>query len=237
MRLSALAGLLLLITSARLAATGGTPEAWLGGTLPWDSMGYCEADLELHADGADGDSAYGLGTQLGLTDWLQAGVQGRWSADGQRAPLGLVLQAREPFFRGASLRRFSSGWLIPPLAAYGRWRWDGGRWQGRAGLIAVLLPFAEMDSSTQLNVEAGPEGAWGLGLGFWTPYLSEMLRLGVEWRRDAASGGSTQDRWVPQVLLNGPGDLSLSVGVSLDPSGDRAPRYSTRLSWILFPNP
>jgi hypothetical protein len=227
--------LLLCALSAGLRASGGTSEAWLGGTLGWDTVPFKEADLEVYGDGADGHPDWGLGTQTGMRDWLQVSAAGRWlTADGT-APLELGAELREPDFREMEWGGGRLGALLPPLAAYGRWNWDGAAWRGRVGLLIVGSAFSDTNFSLVANLEAGPDGD-GIRLGWWSPYVAAMLRLGLEWIREDEAGRLGQ-RWIPQVLVNGPGDLSLTVGLRLDPEGALTPRLLTRLSYQLFPNP
>lgn len=241
MRFKVLAWALGLLCAVRLSAGSGSPEAWLSGTQAWDTTPSLEADLELYHDGGDGRPDFGSGAQIGLLDWLQAGVEGRWLTDGSAAPLQLTVEAREPYYRDSYLNGAELGWqsLLPPLAVLGRWNWDGARWQGTLGLIAVLNTLDALDCSGQVNLESDAQQALTLRAGFWSPYVTRMLRLGLEYRLWTASHvGPTQGAdWTPQILINAPGDLSLSLGLRLDAFQVQAPRYLIRLSYELFPNP
>lgn len=225
---------LVLGTATGLGAYGGTPEAWLGGTLGWDTVPFKEADLELYSEGADGRPAWGLGVQAGLWDRLQAHAAGRWTPDGGAPLWEWSLQAREGYFRHFSRQRPSS-WF-PPSALYARGAWDGARWGHALGWVAVFSAAIEASHSLVVNVEA-PLGSGGAGLrgGYWSPYWAETLRLGLEWALEP--GLEQRQVWIPQALFNGPGDLSLSLGLRLDPAGSLPARALARLSYQLFPDP
>lgn len=230
-----------LLCAARLSAGSGSPEAWLSGTQAWDTTPQLEADLELYHDGGDAHPDFGSGAQVGLLDWLQAGVEGRWLTDGSAAPLQLTVEAREPYYRDSYFNGAELGWqsLLPPLALLGRWDRDGARWQGTLGLIAVLNALDGLDCSGQVNFESDAQQALTLRAGFWSPYVVSMLRLGLEYRQwTAPQAGAIQGMdWTPQLLINAPGDLSLSLGLRLDALHAGAPRYLIRLSYEIFPNP
>jgi hypothetical protein len=74
-------------------------------------------------------------------------------------------------------------------------------------------------------------------MGFWSHYVLPALRLGLDAAVAMPTAGDQTLRLTPQALFNGPGDLSASIGAQFDPSGRQPVRYSTRLSWILFPSP
>lgn len=230
-----------ILLSAPLRAGSGTTESWLSGTQAWDTSPYKEADLELYADGADGRPDLGTGAQIGLQEWLQAGIEGRWLLDGSAAPLRLTLQAREPYYR--DFPRFDGPWrlwdLVPPMALLGRWDRDGAQWVGSAGLIIAIHPLDRLGLSGIVNLEAGSGGLLFVRAGLWSPYLLPMLRAGLEMTRRAATAAGPEQGllWTPQILLNGPGDLSFSLGVELDAEQSRPARWLTRLSYQLFQNP
>lgn len=209
----------LALAPAGLAAYGGSIQAGLDGTQPWDTVPQKEADLELWGLGGDGRPAWGPGLRAGLTDWLQASGDWLKAADGgpDRADLGLEL--REP--------EHPDAW--PALALIAAAPYDGAAWRPRGGLVAQVEPF---DSSLTLNALWGADAWWGLRLGAWTPYVAEDVRLGAElaWERGAATACT------PQVLINGPGDISLALGCRVG-LADGAVGWSLRLSYDLFPNP
>jgi len=211
---------LLLLLTAPLAALGGSPEAWLNGTQAWDTTPVEELDLELRGSGGDGAPGAGVAAQWGVVDTIQV------AADLEQPVLGgsplseLRLQWRETEF---------PVWR-PAFALLGKATYDGMELAPRGGLLAALEPF---DSSLIANVTFGRAQPWSLRAALWTPYVATMLRLGVE---AAWSGGGYQST-CPQLLINAPGDLSLSLGVRLDAAQGAAPRYLLRLSFQLFPNP
>ena len=201
-----------------LGAYGGTMQDGLGGTLTWDTVPQEEADLALWGLGGDGRPALGPGARVGLTDQLQASARWFKALDGQpdRSELGLVL--REAYFPDHR----------PALALIARAPYDGTAWHPRGGLLLQVEPF---DSCLTLNAEGGLDG-WDLHLGFWTPYLAAFTRLAAElaWSQDSRAV------FTPQLLLNGPGDISLALGCGLG-LADGAVGWSLRLSYDLSPNP
>jgi hypothetical protein len=207
------------LLAAPLAADNGSPESWLDGTRAWDSTPQDEQDVQLLSAFGDGKPALGAGLRAGLWDTLQAG--GFWlpalPGGGDSAEINLKWRLDVP------------PGLVPGLAAYARAPWAGGAWTWRAGAVAEWDPF---DGSLALNAEAGEAGAWGLRVAALTPYLLYALRLGVEaawqpWGTDAVT---------PQLALNLPGDVSLDLGLRLDP-GAHDERWLLRASYELFPSP
>lgn len=218
MRREALVAALLLL-SGRLAAWGGTPVNWLGGTQPWDSTPFEEVDLQALGGGGDGQGQAGLAAQWGVLDELQA--SGTWL---RPVPSGgssgeADLRLREPYYPD---RR-------PAFSVYARAPYADGLWSAWGGLSAAMAPF---DSAVALNAEMGDAGRWRLRLAFWTPYLLPTLRLGAE----ASWLDASAEAFTPQVLVNAPGDISLQAGLRLEPQGS-APLWTARLSYELFPNP
>lgn len=203
-----------------LAASGGSPEAWLGGTQPWDTTPMKELDLELRGAGGDGAPGAGVAAQWGVVDTLQVAADWEQPLKGGDGLGELRAQWRETEF---------PDWR-PALALLGRASYASGVWEPRGGLLAAWEPF---DSSLTVNATAGGSQPWLLRAGFWTPYVATMLRLGVE----AAWSGGVYGSVCPQLLINAPGDLSLSLGVRLDALEGVAPRYLVRLSYQLFPSP
>jgi hypothetical protein len=216
---AALLALRLALAPAGLRAYGGTMQAGLDGTQPWDTVPQAEADLELWGYGGDGHPALGPGLRLGLTDWLQASGAWRAPLGGQAQQADLGLQLREP--------EHPDRW--PALALMADAPYDGAAWQPRGGLVAQVEPF---DSSLTLNALWGANGWWGLRGGLWTPYVTEFLRLGAE----LASERGGLSACTPQLLLNGPGDISLALGCRIGLPG-RGLGWALRLSYDLFPNP
>jgi hypothetical protein len=205
---------------AALPAYGGSTQAGLDGTQPWDTVPQEEADLELWGRFGDGRPALGPGVKLGLLDWAQA--SGAWfkGLDGQADRAELGLQLREPTH---------PDWR-PALALMARAPYDGAAWHPRGGLVAQLEPW---DACVTLNATWGADGPWALQAGLWTPYVAEFVRLGLEgaW---APGGGSG---WTPQLQINGPGDISLALGCRIDADGGGGQHWAFRLSYDLFPNP
>jgi hypothetical protein len=207
------------LLAGRLGADNGSPEQWLDGTRAWDSTPQEEADVQMLSGFGDHRPSLGAGLRAGLTDTLQASGQWLPALPGGQdsAELGLKWRLDAP-----------PGWL-PGLAAYGRAPWSAGAWSWRGGLAAEWDP---LDGSLALNAEAGEAGAWGLRAAALTPYLLYTLRLGVEaaWQRGGAAV------LTPQLALNFPGDVSLDLGLRLDPGhGDQ--RWLLRFSYELFPSP
>jgi len=112
---------------------------------------------------------------------------------------------------------------------YGRAPFAQDAWQAWVGVSAAIEPF---DSDLALNAEMGDAGRWRLRLAFWTPYLISALRLGGE----ASWLDASAEAYTPQLLVNGPGDLSLQAGLKLSAQG-LTPLWTARLSYQLFPNP
>jgi len=214
-----LAACLMALLAAPLAADNGSPEQWLDGTRAWDSTPQEEADVQLLSAFGDGRPNLGAGLRAGLTDTLQAGGQWLPALPGGTDSAELNLKWRLDAPPG----------LWPGLAAYGRAPWCDGTWTWRGGLAAEWDP---LDGSLALNAEAGEAGAWGLRAAAWTPYVLYAVRLGVE----AAWQQAGEAVVTPQVALNFPGDVSLDLGLRLDP-GRADQRWLLRLSYELFPSP
>jgi hypothetical protein len=207
------------LLAAPLAADNGSPEQWLDGTRAWDSTPQEEADVQALSAFGDGRPALGAGLRTGLWDTLQAG--GYW--------LPALPGGADSAELNLKWRLDSPPGLLPGLAAYGRAPWSGGAWTWRGGLVAE---WDALDSSLALNAEAGEAGAWGLRAAAWTPYLAYALRLGAEaaWRPAGAAVIT------PQLALNLPGDVSVDLGLRLDP-GTHGHAWLLRLSYELFPSP
>lgn len=208
-----------------LEAWGGDSMNWLGGTQPWDSTPYKEMDVQLAASAGRGLQAAAADAQWGILDELQ--FSGQYALDsnmGLAATAGapateLDLRLREPDF---------PDWR-PAFSVYARAPYVGQVWQGWGGLAADMEPW---DGALAGNAEMGDGGQWRLRLALWTPYLATALRVGAEasWLNGAA------EAYIPQILLNGPGDLSLQLGARLDAQGGQ-PLWTARLSYQLFPSP
>ena len=208
-----------LLLAGRLAAWGGSPVSWLGGTQPWETTPMEEADLQVLGGGGGGQGLAGLGVQAGLLDDLQ--LSGQWLRPLEGAPSQgeADLRLREPDFPDGR----------PAFSVYGRLPYADGSWSGWGGVAAALEPW---DMALAANAEAGDGWEWRLRLAFWSPYVVGGLRLGAE----AAWLDAHAEAFTPQLLCNAPGDLSLQAGLRLDAQGG-APLWVLRLSWQLFPNP
>jgi hypothetical protein len=218
MRREVLAAALFLL-AGRLAAWGGTPLNWLGGTQPWDSTPFEEVDLQALGNGGDGEGQAGLGAQWGVLDELQA--SGNWlrSLPGGASSGEADLRLREPYF---------PDWR-PAFSVYARAPYADGLWSAWGGLAADI---SACESDVAMNAEMGDGGRWRVRLAFWTPYLLTTLRLGAE----ASWLDASAEAFTPQVLVNVPGDISLQAGARLEPQS-AAPLWTLRLSYELFPNP
>jgi hypothetical protein len=204
---------------APLAADSGGPVRWLDGTRGWDSTPQEEADPQLLSAFGDGRPALGAGLSLGLLDTLQA--DGYW--------LPALPGGQDSAEVAMKWRDLNAPDRWPGTAFYARAPWAGGRWTWRAG---VVLEWDPWDWSLALNTEAGEADHSGMRAALMTPYLLYTLRLGAEADvEDADSPVVT-----PQLSLNFPGDISLDLGLRLDPGrGDQ--RWLLRASYELFPSP
>jgi len=201
-----------------LGADSGGPVRWMDGTRGWDSTPRHEADPQLLSAFGDGHPALGAGLSLGLLDTLQA--DGYWlpALPGGLDSAELGLKWRNELPPGA----------LPGTDLYARAFWSGGRWSWRAG---AALEWAPWDWSLVLNSEIGEAGQGGVRAALMTPYLLYTLRAGVEAAKETGDGAVT-----PQLSFNFPGDVSLDLGLRLDPiQGDQ--RWMLRLSYELFPSP
>lgn len=214
---------LALALAAPLAADSGSPALWMDGTRGWDSTPQKEVDAQLLSAFGDGHPALGGRLSTGLWDTLQA--DGFWlpALPGGQDSAEVGLKWRDGNAPGA--------WLgcSPGVSLFARAPWSGGRWAWRAGAALEWTPW---DWSLVLNSEIGAGYSTGRRAALMTPYLLYTLRAGVEadWE-DPAPAVVT-----PQLAFNFPGDVSLDLGLRLDPARqDR--RWMLRLSYEMFPSP
>lgn len=224
---------LLLALPALLPAFGGTQVTWLGGTLPYDTVPYLEADPKLIWHAGTGAPELGGALDLGLTDrWM---LQGQWSK-------GLDGAASE----GAALTRFKLFyWDAMDLGAAlfaGANLPEGASSRVFAGVSWGMELFDAASFSANMafgRPEAGSKIEDSLSfvkVGLWGPYITYALRPGLEYGVDFV--GDQRSEWLlPQLALNFPGDLSLDLGVRLASEPVQSYRIFTRLSFELFPNP
>jgi hypothetical protein len=213
------AALLLALAPGALRPYGGSTQAGLDGTQAWDTVPQTEADLAFWAYGGDGHPALGPGVRLGLWDQLQ--VSGRWrkalNGEADLADLGLELREAD----------YPDAW--PALALIADAPYDGSAWRPQAGVVAQVEPY---DSSLTLNALWGADGGWSVRACAWTPYVAYFVRLGAELAAQRAGLSAC----TPQVLINGPGDISLALGCRIALPGG-AVGWALRLNYDLFPNP
>ncbi len=212
--------LLALSVSRQLAAFGGSSESWLGGTRPWDTVPYFEANVGVQARGGQGQTGVGPLLEIGLLDQLM--LSGTWDqpTDGTLGSGEALLTVREasfPRWRPALALTLRS--VISPT---------GTQW--RPGLVAAIEPW---DQSLVVNVE-DVQGTAALRFGYWTPYLVSFFRLGFE----ATSTSSLDAPWklLPQATLQFPGDISFVFGATLS-QGSAPWGWLCRASYQLFPSP
>jgi hypothetical protein len=211
--------LLLCMGLARLApAFGGTQLRWMGGTIPWDTVPGKELDVELRSAFGDGRPGLGAGLSAGVFDQLQAAAQWDQPLDGIPGRGEASLVAREQGY---------PSWR-PALAVYVRSAFGAVAPEARPGLVAAIEPW---DHSFTVNAEAGSSGN-AVRLGYWTPYVTSFLRLGME-----GQWAQGQAEWVllPQAAVNLFGDVSFTFGGRRGAAGDWT--YLFNASYILFPSP
>ena len=205
--------------AAPLAADSGSPVQWLDGTRGWDNTPQEEADAQLLGGFGDGHPALGGGLRLGLLDTLQA--DGFWlpALPGGLDSAELGLKWRDGHAPGA--------W--PGISVYARAPWTGGRWTWRAG---AALEWDPWDWSLVFNGEIGDRYSIAQRAALMTPYLFYTLRVGAEADWEGAAAAVV----TPQLSFNFPGDVSVDLGLRLDP-GHADQRWMLRLSYELFPSP
>lgn len=215
-------GLLALLLLPRWAmAFGGSSESWLGGTRPWDTVPYFEANVGLQAHGGQGQAGLGPLLEAGLLDQLMLSGAYDQPADGSAGSGEALLTLREtgfPRWRPALAATLRS--VIGPR---------GTQW--RPGLVAAVEPW---DFSIVANVEDA-DGSAALRFGAWTPYLTSFFRVGFE----ACSSTDLGAPWrlLPQATLQFPGDISFVLGGETLSQGSAAWSWLARASYQLFPSP
>jgi hypothetical protein len=216
----------LLAATRSLAAFGGTQESWLGGTQPWDSVPKKELNLGLQGHGGDGRPGYGGLAEWGIFDQLM--LAGTWDQplDASGGTGGVLVKVREgdmPRWRPAfaaliDLRREPVLGMDEAQATY------------RPVLIAAIEPW---DQSLVLNY-----WPWGLGtfrLGYWSPYITSFVRVGLE----GITSPRLDEPWLllPQVTIQLPGDISAVLGAETSTDGSGQWSWLARISYQLFPSP
>lgn len=220
-----LKALALLLLPAWAAAFGGSEVTWLGGTQPYDTVPYLEADPKLGFSAGTGAPAVNTALDLGLTDWWM--LAGRWDK-----PLDAAPSAAEALTRVKLLPRPLWGF---GAAAYGGWSLPEGA--ASDAFVGISAGWEGADQALFINKAFYQSKAQRLSVGYWAPYPVYFLRPGLEFGVDDPPAGIAQLWWLPQLGLNFPGDLSLDLGVRILADGSGAWRVITRLSYQLFPNP
>jgi hypothetical protein len=215
----------LLLLPALAPASGGTEVTWLGGSQPYDTVPYLEADPKLLFSAGSGAPALGAALDLGLTDWWMLAGHVAKPLDGSpseaEAWTRLKLTPQPLWGFGASA---FGGWALPEGASSDGFVGISAGWEG--GDQAVFVNKAFFQSQAQR-----------LSFAYWAPYPFFFLRPGLEIGLDDSPAGTTSGWWLPQLALNFPGDLSLDLGARFLTDGSGAWRALARLSFQLFPNP
>jgi hypothetical protein len=215
---------LLLFCPAWALAVGGTQVTWLGGTQPYDTVPYREADLKAGLEAGSGPPQPFAELDAGLTDWWM--LSGRWSQSEGGAPerwqasTRLKLHAQPRWGLGA--------------AAYAGWRtglFDSAAKRDDGLYYGLVLAWEGAAQSLALNADHNPVQGPIASAAYWGPYMLYAVRPGLEY-------GLGGQRWVlPQLAFNFPGDLSLDLGLRLGLEEGRPWRFISRLSFQLFPSP
>jgi hypothetical protein len=215
----------LLLCPAFATAHGGTQVTWLGGTQPYDTVPYLEADPKIGFEAGSGPPQPFAEVDVGLTDWWM--LLGRWSQVAGGAP--------ERWQGGTRFKLHAQPQWGLGAAALAAWRTGlyGSSAKQDDGLFYGLA-LAWEGAGQSLAANAAYNAVQGLeaSVAYWGPYLLYALRPGLEY------GEGDQEAWLlPQLAFNFPGDLSLDLGLRVGLEEGRPWRVITRLSFQLFPNP
>jgi hypothetical protein len=216
----------LLLLASLGHATLNSPEPWLFGTLPYESVPRLEENAAYQFSVPKSASPeHGVGVQAGWTDHWEAGVEAGY----QLPPDGLWSLAGT--LRG---RLGEQGTHVLDLGALLR----GGLERGSAFVLAgpvLARQWAEQDFAVNLlaGVVAG-QGRLQFRGGWRSAYWLESLRLGLEGRLEGGADEDLRAAGGPQLALDLPGDLSLGVGIEFSREAWEA---RLRVSYLIFPNP
>lgn len=220
-----------LVLCLLLAAPGravlNSPDAWVFGTLPYETFPWHEHNWEYGVAAAGDPVAFRhrLDLRYGFLDHLEGEVAGETNPNllqgGLRWRLGEQGQYRvdQGFY-----------YRLDCLPADPR---PFGPYPG--GVLGLVAFKAWEETSLSLNLESGfGPGTWQARGACQSPFVLEGFRAGLEARLEGRSGDPAF-YLAPQVGYDFPGDLKLKGGVEFGQAG--AWTAVLKLSYLIFPNP
>jgi hypothetical protein len=214
--------LLALALGAEARAVLNSPEPWLFGTLPYETIPVRESNWSYQATAPSaGIWEHVLAVQTGFTDRLEGGLG--LGNDGLQGTLRFRLAEQDQYP------------LDLGILGGGAWTgWAEGKMQGMglAGLLAAKQVREQEFSFNARMIAGSGDPAWMGSLAWRSPYWLEGLRLGLE-AKVRADPSAVSSSLAPQLSYDFPGDLSAALGLESD---GRVWRAGLRLSYLIFPN-
>lgn len=225
MRALILAACLMLAVPGR--AVLNSPDAWVFGTLPYETFPWHECNLEYGAAAAGEPLGYRhrLDLRYGFLDHLEGELAGETGPNFLQAGLRWRLGEQGQY-------RFDHGFYYR-LDCLPDDPQPFGKYPGGALGLVVFRSWEETSLSLNLESGFGP-GTWRVRGGWQTPFVFEGFRAGAEARVDQEAGTAVIHA-APQLGYDIPGDLKLKGGVEFGPAG--AWTAVLKLSYLISPNP
>jgi hypothetical protein len=188
-------------------------EPWLGGTRPYETVPFFEANLMGQGQFGGWQQAGAGRLEVGILDhWML------WGAWGSQPTTKL----------GTQVRLFESGYLPVDLGAYYEGIYGNAAWTQRAGAVIAL---ETNEQSLCLNT-GWHEGGAEAQIAYRSPFIFWTLRWGAEVYFD----GGNVIPLVPQISAMLPGDLALQFGAYFQDDWNPS-FFLLSLSYEIFPNP